>query len=329
MVRLLLLLLAFLLSTCPAYALKVNGVVGDAKVLGVVYPNKVDGVFAWVASGWTGIGHPNPTPGLEMLTNGTFDANITGWSLTAAGGTIDWASGIRFTEPGSSQSMYASQSVTTVTGATYLASLTSLSDTYASGATRMAVGTVQNGSGQLYSNAITPGTVTGTCQAGGTTSWFSGYYGGTAGKIAVHDNYSLKPLTFAETLALRDYGKQKGIGSLLTVPVYYQGGVIARYSDANNYLIAILDRLTGKVRLDMRSGGTLSNKIAATAVTYGDGKNLKIVFSAANTAQVWYGTAGSETQVGGNIDVSALAAGTKAGLFATNATVTCGAPVIQ
>jgi hypothetical protein len=131
--------------------------------------------------------------GEELVTNGTFDSDIDGWALTNNGGTIAWDAGtMKFTEPATSQNMYASQNITSVAGALYLAQFTvTASDSVHN---NLRIGTVATGN-QIASSSISLG-------AGGPYSlyftstqasiYISGRYAGIATNTANHDNYTLK-----------------------------------------------------------------------------------------------------------------------------------------
>jgi hypothetical protein len=96
--------------------------------------------------------------GTELVTNGTFDSNTTGWTLSAGsqGGTItvNGSNQLVITQGSNSAVMYATQFVTTVVGKTYVASVTVVSTTEAN-YFRMWIGTSAN-----TSNLGTTGTLT-------------------------------------------------------------------------------------------------------------------------------------------------------------------------
>ncbi len=179
----------------------------------------------------------------ELVTNGTFDSDITGWTLTANGGTIAWdATGtIKFTEPATSQNMYISQGVTSFLGAAYLAQFTvTASD---SSHNNLRIGTTVNGN-QIASSSIALG-------AGGpydlyftstqASIYISGRYGGLATNTAKHDNYTLKQLLTPSATGVTITSTPNGT-------TYNWAGVESgfNYNDASGYSYSIV--LAGRSR---------------------------------------------------------------------------------
>lgn len=138
------------------------------------------------------------------------------------------------------------------------------------------------------------------------------------GQVATLDNLSLKPLTLAQMLAVRNYGAQKAVAASLTMTSGLPGGVVTRYSNSSNFISCYHDGVN--LRLETVIGGTWTTKIN-TASTYVAGATIEIRWADANTAQAWYNGA----QVGTNQDVSAVPAGNWAGVFGTNDTVSLAA----
>ena len=148
----------------------------------------------WSISGGYGIN--TPSTGTELLLNPNFDTDLSNWTLTTAGGTIVWGAGgvIIFTEPGTSQSMYASQGVTTVAGLWYKAQDVSVAVTQHRG--WLNIGTILNGQQilNLYTGVASPGTLYGTFRAVGTTTYLSLEDVGSATNVVTYTSASLKPI---------------------------------------------------------------------------------------------------------------------------------------
>lgn len=123
--------------------------------------------------------------GPELISNGTFDTNTTGW--TASGATLTVVSGAMRVTNSAGASGYGYQAVTTVIGATYQIAGTLTNGT--SGA-RLRVGTTAGGSEILLLSASTPGT---TFVATATTTYIScRNASATSGQASDYDNISLK-----------------------------------------------------------------------------------------------------------------------------------------
>ena len=101
-------------------------------------------------------------------------------------------------------------------------------------------------------------------------------------------------------------------------PAGRQGGLVINLDSIStpaNFVIAYLDGTNAK--LDKCVAGTYTNVISG-AVTFGATKNLKLVKSG-NNYSLYYGTPGSETQVGTTQAITSMN-GTIHGLFVTNNT---------
>lgn len=132
------------------------------------------------------------------------------------------------------------------------------------------------------------------------------------------DECSLVPLPIiSQLLAYRNYGRQVEIASALTMSGNIPGGVVSRLSvngdGTLNFVMCWHDGT--KLRLDtVFNDTTVVSKVDAT-VAYGATKAPAIKWAGPDTAQAFYGTLGSEVQVGLDADVSALPPGPFAGLF--------------
>jgi hypothetical protein len=142
--------------------------------------------------------NPTGTPvlGSQLVTNGTFDTNLSGWTLsqTVTASLPSWSSGaMKLLSDGTGFSI-ADQSITTVAGVTYQFSLFV---TYpGSGTLDVRVGTTQGASDLLASTNISAGgTFTYTFVATGTTSWIRIRTGSNNATGYLVDNVSVQAVT--------------------------------------------------------------------------------------------------------------------------------------
>ena len=286
------------------------------------YGDELYWIGPWEYTNWTynmatGVWRPNPGLGDELLTNGGFTTDLSSWDLTpgAGGGSIAWNAGtIKFTQGAGSNHMYASQDVVSIAGIWYRLTVNNLTaEQYNS--VRMFLGTSQNGSQIATAGTAgftAPKTIIG--RSTGATLWATIDDAQGIAKVSNWDNVSLKAITAAHTMALRNFGRQVAFAANLTMTTSLPGGVVTRYSDANNYVLAWHDGTN--IHLDKVVAGT-ATALINTAVAYVAGAKIEVRFSAANTAQLWY----NNVQRGADQDVSTVPAGNWAGLFGTDSTV--------
>jgi hypothetical protein len=180
-----------------------------------------------------------------------------------------------------------------------------------------------DGSPDSYSTSLNPGTTytqyKWIFRSTKASPYFTFHRSSASDASIYYAKLSVAVLNPANYFAIRNYGQQTGFTSSLSILSSSLSGIIARYSDPNNYLHAYIWRQnTTKILLDAVIGGVPTNLIPATAITYTQWKNIQIKFPAANTAQLWYGATGAEAQIGADQDVSALPAGNYAGLAGFN-----------
>ena len=135
---------------------------------------------------------PTPVYGTELVTNGTFDSNLTGWTLSASL-TPTWVAGgyMQFNSDGSGYSV-AQQSFTTVVGKPYVFSFAMVANAQALTVT---VSTTQGGSNissVVYSTLATHQI---TFVATSTTTWL-GFSDGSGVTHQQIDNISVKQVTY-------------------------------------------------------------------------------------------------------------------------------------
>lgn len=281
------------------------------------YPGALYSGNNWTYNSTTGLWSANPALGLEELLNGDFSAwtadNPDNWSVPAE----DANNYVTENPAGKCQLVwnnviYIGQS-TLVTGKWYRATIDI--DTVTSGFGRITA----NNSWGLYS---TTGAKICTGLALGATIYF--YRASASGNITI-DNFSVKQLTSSDLFCLRNFGKQVALKSPLTIPVNMIGGVVSRYSDANNFVLAYHDGTNAILYKCI--AGTYTNLISSAAA-YADGRYIEIRWAGADTIQLYYNNA----QIGANQDVSTVPAGNWGGMFMTGTAADgcyIGTPVIS
>ena len=136
------------------------------------------------------------------------------------------------------------------------------------------------------------------------------------------DDCSLQKITFSSTLAFlgalnRVYGKYQ---CSPTVEAGTQAGIVFRYKDASNYLIAYVDRRNATANIDQCAAGTITN-LATGAITYSAERILQVFIDAAGTtAKLYYNAA----QVGSDGTITATDLGNSVYGFNTYSGNTAG-----
>ncbi len=146
---------------------------------------------------------PNGGLGSELITNGTFDSNVTSWP-SSSGGTVTWSSGTAITGAvGTDDRGGMSQTFTTVNGAVYQLSFDVISRT----STKWEVYRQGTGAG-----TIIEGTDLGshstffTAAATSTELAFYAKQAGTSDGTVAWDNISVKQVNGAATMTNMDSG---------------------------------------------------------------------------------------------------------------------------
>ena len=111
---------------------------------------------------------------------------------------------------------------------------------------------------------------------------------GAIATTAYFDDISIKAMTFSTALTLLgDILRSTGTWRCTpTVAAGTQAGLAINYTDANNLVLAYVNRYDGKAYLDKRIAGTWTNVING-AITYGAGKELAVVVNG-TTYQLFY-----------------------------------------
>jgi hypothetical protein len=152
----------------------------------------------------------------ELVTNGTFTTDLTGWTSVAGGGTVAQDAGtVKITQGGTSQYLKAYQGVTTVSGAKYTYSIKHVANDSVDSAFRCGVGTTAPGNEtatytpELASNGTNTDSTTysGTVTATGTTTYMVVMNYASAGKIGSWDDISLKQHIVVSATNIDNTGK--------------------------------------------------------------------------------------------------------------------------
>lgn len=278
----------------------------------------------WIASTWlrdpaTGLWTNAPVPVTEYLTNGTF-ADWTGdnpnsWTVASEDANnyvTENPAGAMNIVSNNTSGVSCIQTTATPIGSwiklEFDLTITTL------GARLYPV----NVSGMVAENIITPGTIVRTGRALANPSQAAAFvrHNGGASNFSI-GTASVMSLPLSQLLAYRNYGRQVSIASAFTLITGIRGGVVSRLSvnpdGTFNFVHCWHDGTN--LHLDtVINSYTVVSKVNAAA-DYGAGRIVKINFSAANTAQAFY----NGTQIGADADISAVPAGTMAGLFLTGA----------
>jgi hypothetical protein len=126
----------------------------------------------------------------ELITNGTFDVDLTGWTGVGAFGTYTWVAGWARLTPNGIGNMVLSQPITTVAGQVYQVDFDCRRVT---ADPILNIGTTEGNTDIFYSGAIAPGHYSVQFTALGTTTWITlstnAYSGGPYSEF---DNVSVK-----------------------------------------------------------------------------------------------------------------------------------------
>jgi hypothetical protein len=211
------------------------------------------------------------TLGPELVTNGTFDTNLTGWtvSATATASVPVWASGrIKLVSDGSGFSI-ADQQLTTVAGKQYKLSLFL---TYpGTGTVDYRIGTTQGG-GEIIgiSSVSAGGTTTISFVATGTASWIRVRTGSLEATGYLLDNISVKEVTSERTIIVEWYDTG---AAAYDVFVAHSAGSIAEsagiYVSGGN--IKYRARAGGVDQIDLTIGTIAANGRNKCAFRFGSG----------------------------------------------------------
>jgi hypothetical protein len=136
------------------------------------------------------------------------------------------------------------------------------------------------------------------------------------------DDASVKPITFSSTLSyLGSRSKRPGTYQCTpTVAANTQAGILLGYADANNFVMAIVNRVAGQAQLLKNISGTYTSVIAG-AITYGAEKALKVIVASNGTDYSLYY---DSVQVGSTTAINDAGLGTAVYGFNTYAGNTVG-----
>jgi trimeric autotransporter adhesin len=167
--------------------------------------------------------------GSELVTNGTFDSDTSGWTASAL--TTSVASGQATLTMTSTYGTFV-QGITTVVGKTYTITCDIVSETV-SGALYLGAGTTSGGS-QLGLSTTSVGSNAFTFTATGTTTYVALYFNGASSQAAVIDNFTAR--LAEEDRSVNGNGLQ--VFGTITKSAVSSGADLVAYSgfSASNYL---------------------------------------------------------------------------------------------
>ncbi|HSF80931.1 MAG TPA: hypothetical protein VLA49_06835 [Anaerolineales bacterium] len=149
---------------------------------------------------------------------------------------------------------------------------------------------------------------------------------GTSGTTNyVLDNASLKVISFASMhVKMGNIGRKNGTYTCHpTVTDGSKAGILIEYKDANNFVLAMVDRWNGKATLLKRIAGTYTEVITGS-ITYGAGNELKVSVNGVdhtlyyNSVIVGSTTAISDSGLGTEVHAWNSLAGNQVGLVTTS-----------
>jgi len=211
---------------------------------------------------------PWPTPrviGPELVTNGTFDTDTSGWTdNSGSGSSISWSSGKIYLD-GTVAYAKADQQITTVAGKTYVMSA-EVSGQSGSEASQIWAGTAVNSSnlGLTISSTAYNGVMTLTFTATTTTTWIRLYTGWNTN----FDNISVReidPLSVSIQMDGRmTYADTAGV---------VEGIYMRWYASATNYIqtqIAAAGASTGQITFG-QTGNGVNDSVNSSGSVYSTG----------------------------------------------------------
>lgn len=272
----------------------------------------------WTGATWaldgSGRAYNTPTLGSELLTNGGFDSDLSGWSSEGGVGSQSWVSGTLRNVYISGSTYSSVQSKPTTAGQWLRASVNVLARTNSFSNLKLRRHTGSAIIAQSINAPSAPLPLTVTARAldtptyvllsngTGTTDW---------------DDASLKVVTLPTTVATiaGTTPTQTAACKIHTLTTGTQAGVVSLLDSASspaNFLIGYHDGTN--VKLDKCVGGTYTNLIN-TAVAFSSTALASIVPIGSNQFQLWY----NGSQRGSTVTVSdaGIVSNTLYGLFST------------
>jgi hypothetical protein len=268
-----------------------------------------------------------PSLGAELIPNGTFDANTTGWivSQSAIASVAGGQSGnaLQVTNSAAAYGWARPDPLIAATiGEFYQVSRYHKNGTAAG---HLKIGSTSGGS-ELYSRDVnnaawTQSLVTFRSTAAALSFRF-GLESNTSGQTALFDELTFRKLLFASTLTYlgRRSGRPGTYRCAPTISVDTQAGLVLGYTDESNLIKVVVDRVDNKAKLLKRIGGTWTEVIGAV-VTYDAAKELKVVIAANGSAYSLYYDG---VQVGVTTAINDAGLGTRVYGFSTLAANTVG-----
>lgn len=281
--------------------------------------NRADGALGngWIGATWaiaSGAAVNTPTTGSELITNGTFDTDISGWTDISTGtASIAWINdgqpaGALLLNGSSGNSARAEQEITTIAGTFYRLSR------YQGGTINTYAGTSSKGT-QLLNTQIGGGTFSDVFRAQSAETYIqhqisANLYVDNSSVKALSDLIAFQPLSTGDAYA-------ETALTYTTTGLFTHGG-IAHYVDADNYVVAYHESRGNRLRLAKKVGGTWT-ELANVAATYSAGAKVRLTRSGTSYAAAYGGsTLINATAVADAVFTTA----DKWGLFATAANCT-------
>lgn len=280
--------------------------------------NRADGALGngWTGATWaiaSGAAVNTPTTGSELITNGTFDTDISGWTDISGGtSSVEWvndgqpAGGLRLIGGGSINRANAVQAITTIPGEFYRFYRYNMSSSI-----NGLVGTTSGASNVMNTLGLTGDqpTIFLSPQAALYVSVNSTFE-------RVVDNISVKPISDLiayRTLTAGNAYAETAVNYAQTQSVATHGGIV-HYVDVNNYVAAYYYCWYERIILEKRVGG-VRTELANAAATYSAGAKVRLTRSGTSYAVAY----GGSTLINATAVADAVfATADKWGLFSTN-----------
>lgn len=271
---------------------------------------------AWAISSGTAVG--TPTTSTDIVTNGNMETNGT-WTVSA-NPPISQAQSNEQAHGGT----YSWKVVGAVAGESGFLQI----PTWVASTWYQLSGWIYKTAGSYAYYSATPfpiKTVT------GNNSWLQLVLAGCAtatnhqllclastGGTAYFDDITIKPLSLPTLVVLANFGWANiTANGLCTITSGTQGGVAIGVDSPTSPLYGLFAYHNGtNAILSKLVNGTWTPNIINTAATYGAGKSVKIVKSGSSVS-LYYGTEGSESQIGTTQTISDVGNYYYAGLFST------------
>lgn len=227
--------------------------------------------------------------GTELVTNGTFDSDVSSWSAWNSA-TVSWSSGTMTVDSNGSLNGNAYQAITTVAGSVY--ELVADVTPHASAQAALAASTTAGDVGNIVEETVSAGggqtRVSIVFTASGTTTYIRAARKSTAsGQAITFDNISVKEIHRRGIgVQMHGYMSYGDSGS-------YNEVVFARYyDDADNRLEVTLETSSGTGSLFLwQEANTIADNAGSAADAYSSGVNVPFRIAARHLDNALQGAA--------------------------------------